>query len=143
MRGLPPGGRLTAGRSAVEGWGRSGCLSHHGELLEDKLVPHNMKGGKGHDPLDKSLQVAVARAEATQKVQHRGMVGDRLVEVAEGVHHALHLAAVFPHKEIPLKELVELSIEVEGSCVPVPEELLLESEPRLSAHVRLVADDVL
>src|SRR5687767_1569062 len=101
-----------------------------------------MKGGKGHGPLDKSVQVAVARAEATQKVQHQGVVGDWLVEVAEGVHHALHLAAVFPHRETPLKELVELNIEVEGPCVPVPEELLLKSEPCLSAHVRLVADDV-
>jgi hypothetical protein len=59
-----PGRRLTTGRSAVEGWGRSGCLSHHGELLEEKLVPHDMEGGKGHDPLDESLQVAVAGAEA-------------------------------------------------------------------------------
>jgi hypothetical protein len=48
-----------------------------------------------------------------------------------------------PHIEIPLGELVELGVEVKSSSVPVPEELFLEGEPRLTAHVRLVADDVL
>jgi hypothetical protein len=38
---------------------------------------------------------------------------------------------------------VELGVEVKGPSVPVPEELFLESEPRLTARVRLVADDVL
>jgi hypothetical protein len=40
-------------------------------------------------------------------------------------------------------ELVELGIEVKGPSVPVPEELFLESKPRLAACVCLVADDVL
>jgi hypothetical protein len=103
--GLAPRRRLTAGRSDVEdrGRGRSGCLGHHGELLEEKLVPHSMEGGKGHGPLDESLQVAVAGAEATQRVQHQGTVGDRLAEVAKGVCHSLHLATVLPHEEIPLR----------------------------------------
>jgi hypothetical protein len=38
---------------------------------------------------------------------------------------------------------VELGIEVERSRIPIPEELVLESEPRLACSVRLVADDVL
>ena len=38
---------------------------------------------------------------------------------------------------------MELGIEVQGASVPVPEELFLEGEPRLTARVRLVADDVL
>jgi hypothetical protein len=48
-RGLPPPPRrrLIARRTVVEGRGRSSCLSHHGELLEGKLVPHGMEGGKG------------------------------------------------------------------------------------------------
>jgi hypothetical protein len=115
----------------------------HGELLEDKLIPHRMEGGKGHSPLDKSLQVTIARAEATQEVQHQGVVRHRLVEIAEGVRQALHLAAVLPHGEFPLGELVELGIDVKSSSVPIPEELFLEGEPRLMVRVRLVADDVL
>jgi hypothetical protein len=35
-----------------------------------------VEGGEGHDPLDESLQVVVAGAEATQKVQHHGTVDD-------------------------------------------------------------------
>jgi hypothetical protein len=38
---------------------------------------------------------------------------------------------------------VELSVEVQGTSVPVPEELFFEGEPRLTARVRLVANDVL
>jgi hypothetical protein len=53
--GLAPRGRLTTGRSTVEGQGLSGCLSRHGELLEEKLIPHDMEGGEGHGPLDESL----------------------------------------------------------------------------------------
>jgi hypothetical protein len=87
--------------------------------------------------------VAITRAEATQKVQHQGPVSDRLAEVAEGVRHALHLVAVLSHREVPLREQVELGVEVERSRVSVPEELVLESEPRLTGRVRLVADDVL
>jgi hypothetical protein len=102
-----------------------------------------MECGKGHGPLDESLQVTVAGDEATQKVQHQGAFGDRFAEVTEGVHHALHLAAILPHRVILLRELVELGVEVEGLSVPVPDELFLEGEPCMSAHVCLVADDVL
>jgi hypothetical protein len=87
--------------------------------------------------------VAVAGAEATQEVQHQGTIGDRLAEVAERVSQALHLAAVFSHGEVPLSEQVELGVEVECPCLPIPEELVLESEPRLACSVRLIADDVL
>jgi hypothetical protein len=102
-----------------------------------------MECEKGNGPLDESLQVAIAGAEAMQKVQHRGPVGDRLTEAAERVCHALHVAAVLVHREVPLREQVELGVEVQGASVPVPEELLFKGEPRLTARVRLVADDVL
>jgi uncharacterized protein HemY len=63
-----------------------------------------VEGGEGHAPLDESLQVAVAGAEATQEVQHQGTIDDWLAEIAERVSQALHLAAVFPHGEVPLRE---------------------------------------
>jgi hypothetical protein len=122
---------------------RSSGLRRHGELLEEKLVPDGMECGKGNGPLDESLQVAIAGAEATQKVQHQGPVGDRLAEVAERARHALHLAAVLVHGEVPLREQVELGVEVQGTSVLVPEELFFEGKPRLTTRVRLVADDVL
>jgi hypothetical protein len=104
---------------------------------------HGVEGGEGHAPLDESLQVAVAGAEATQEVQHQGTIGDWLAEVAERVCQALHLAAVLSHGEVPLREQVELGVEVESPRIPIPEELVLESEPRLARSVHLVADDVL
>jgi hypothetical protein len=63
--GLPPERRLGAGGGAVEGRGRRLSLVRHGELLEEKLIPHRMEGGERHGPLDESLQVTVAGAEAT------------------------------------------------------------------------------
>jgi hypothetical protein len=152
------GGRLTRGcrdgrcgagrgpgrrRSAVERQSQSSGLICHGELFEEKLVPDGMECEKGNIPLDESLQVAIARAEATQKVQHQGPVGDRFAEVAERVCHALHLAAVLVHGEVPLREQVEPGVEVQGASISVPEELFFEGEPRLMTRVRLVADDVL
>jgi hypothetical protein len=115
----------------------------HGELLEEKLVPRGMEGGEGTAPLDESLQVAVAGPEATQEVQHQGTIGNWLTEIAERVSEALHLAAVFSHGEVPQREQVELGVEVECPSIPIPEELVLESEPRLARSVRLVADDVM
>jgi hypothetical protein len=102
-----------------------------------------MECGKGNGPLDESLQVAIAGAETKQKVQHQGSVGDRLAEVAERARHALHLAAVLVHGEVPLREQVELGVEVQCASVLVPEELFFEGEPRLTTRVRLVVDDVL
>jgi hypothetical protein len=128
---------------AVECQGRSGCLKHHGELLEEKLIPHGMEGGKRHGPLHEGLQVAVPGAEAMEKVQHQGAVGDRLAEITERVRHALHLAAVVVHGEFPLREQVELGVEVERTSLPIPEELVLESEPRLTGGVRMITNDVL
>jgi hypothetical protein len=72
--GLPPGRRQGAGGGAVEGRGRRVSLVRHGELLEEKLIPHRMEGWERYGPLDESLQVTVAGAEATQEVQHQGAV---------------------------------------------------------------------
>jgi hypothetical protein len=98
--------RLTTERRTIEGRDESGCLSLHGELLEEKLVANDVEGGEGHNPLDEIHQVALVGAEAMQKVQHQGTVGDGLAEVAERVRHALHLVAVLAHGEVPLREHV-------------------------------------
>jgi hypothetical protein len=115
-----PGRCLASGRSVVECRGRSRCLNRHGEFLKEKLVLHYMEGGKGHGPLDESLQVAVAGAEATQEVQHQGTVDHRLTEDAEGVRKTLHLAAVLSHEKVPLRELVELGVEVKARASRFP-----------------------
>jgi hypothetical protein len=42
-----------------------------------------------------------------------------------------------------LREQVELGVEVERTSLPIPKELVLESEPHLTGGVRLITDDVL
>jgi hypothetical protein len=46
-------------------------------------------------------------------------------------------------RRIPLREQVELHVKVERPSLPVPEELLLEGDPRLACGALLVVDDVL
>jgi hypothetical protein len=60
---------LTARRSNVEGRCCSRGLCLQGELLEEKLVADDVEGGEGHYHLNEILQVAVAGADSTQKVQ--------------------------------------------------------------------------
>jgi hypothetical protein len=108
----PPRRCLGARGGAVEGRCLGGSLEGHGELLKEKLTSHGMEGGERHGPLDQSLQVAITGAEATQEVQHQGTVCHWLTEIAEGVHQTFHLAVVLLHGEVPLGELVELSVEV-------------------------------
>jgi hypothetical protein len=45
--GLPLGTRLGARGGVVEGQCWGGSLEGHGELLEEKLIPHGMEGGEG------------------------------------------------------------------------------------------------
>jgi hypothetical protein len=95
-----------------------------------------VEGEEWHSPLDESLQVAVAGSEATQKVQHHGTIDD-------GLHGGSPPNPSSSDNTFQQRELVELGVEVEHPNLLVPEELPLESEPRLASIVRLVADDVL
>jgi hypothetical protein len=79
-RGLARRERLTTGGRTVEGRGGDGCLGLQGELFEEKLIAYGVERGDEYVPLDESLQLVVAGAKATQKVQHRGAVGDGLAE---------------------------------------------------------------
>jgi hypothetical protein len=60
---------------------------------------------------------------------------NRFTEVVERVRNAVHLTTVLAHGEIPLGEQVELDVEVERPCLPLPEELALKSEPRVASGV--------
>jgi hypothetical protein len=141
--GLSPGRRQGTGVGTVECRGRRVSLVRHGELLEEKLIPHRMEGGERHSPLDESLQVTVAG------LRPRGRFSTKVRSATGSARSRRESARPFicrqysPTSRSPLVELVELGVEVKSSSVPVPEELFLEGEPRLTARVRLVADDVL
>jgi hypothetical protein len=46
-----------------------------------------------------------------------------------GVCHVLEVSAIIGDVEVTLAEVVELGVEVKGTRLLVPEELLLEGEP--------------
>lgn len=70
-----------------------------------------------------NLQVVVAWSETSQKVQHKGAIGDGLAGTAKGVRHSLHPTAVLADGEVPLGEHAERGVEVESPGLPVAEEL--------------------
>jgi hypothetical protein len=106
-RGLSLGRRLSTSGNAVECRAEEGASIAMVSSSRRSSFRTTMECEKGHSSLDQGLQVVVAGAEATQEVHHQGTVRHRLAEVAERVRHALHLAAVLPHGEVPLRELVE------------------------------------
>jgi hypothetical protein len=75
------GGRLATGGCVVECRGGGGGLNLQVELLEEKLIADVVEGGEWHGPLDEILQVVVAGAKTTQKVQHEGAIGDKLTQI--------------------------------------------------------------
>jgi hypothetical protein len=50
---------------------------------------------------------------------------DNLNEITEGISYALHAATKLPDGEISLDKVAELGVEVDGTGLHVPEELLL------------------
>ena len=117
-RGLSHGGRLSASGSAIEDRGQRGCLNCHGELLKEKLISHDMECGKWHGG------GSTSRYGPPSASRGHG-----------GSPPGLHLAIVLPHGGVPLREPVELGVEVQGVSVLVTEEVYLEGERRAMACV--------
>lgn len=88
---------------------------------------------KDRKGIDEGLQVVVAIAKITQKVEDKGAVRDGFVEILSGVRHALHLSAVLGDREVTLGEEPEGGIEVDGMGLPVIEKLGLEGKPGLAS----------
>jgi hypothetical protein len=63
--------------------------------------------------------------------------------LAEVVSHPLHPAAVVVDAQIALYEELKLCVEVEGACLAVAEELLLEGNPKLLSGAVAVAGGLL
>jgi hypothetical protein len=70
-----------------------------------------------------------ALGEATDDVEYQRTVADRFSEVSEGVGHVLEAAAVLRDGQVPLTEVAELDVEMEGASLLIPEELILEGKP--------------
>jgi hypothetical protein len=70
-----------------------------------------------------------ALGEATDDVEYQRTVVDRFSKVSEGVGHVLEAAAVLRDGQVPLTEVAELGVEMEGASLLIPEELILEGKP--------------
>jgi hypothetical protein len=81
--------------------------------------------------------------EAAKNVEDKVPVRDRAVEIADGVHHRLHLVAVLSHQEITLDEVAKHGVEVKGTCLAVADELVLERQPGLTCRDATFSGDVL
>jgi hypothetical protein len=70
-----------------------------------------------------------ALGEATDDVEYQRTVADQFSKVSEGVGHVLEVAAVLRDGQVPLTEVAELGVEMEGASLLIPEELILEGKP--------------
>jgi hypothetical protein len=92
-----------------------------------------LEGQEGYRAFDEGLQVVVATAEITQKVEDKGAIRDGFIEILSGVRHALHPSAILGDREVTLGEEPEGGIEVDGMGLPVIEKLGLEGKPGLAS----------
>jgi hypothetical protein len=92
------------------------------------VIANVVEGGEQPCPLQVGLDMIVLLVQAPKDLENKGMVLHVLVEV---VSHSLHPAAVVVDAQIALYEEPKLSVEVEGVCFAVAEELLLEGNPKL------------
>lgn len=94
-------------------------------------------------PDDPTPEVLEALVEATNNVEDEGKVRNDLVEVNEGVSHGAHATAVVHDGEITLHKQLEFSINVEGTGLPVPEELALDVDlDRARCHNVAVVQEI-
>ena len=63
-----------------------------------------LEGHEGYRAFDEGLQVVVATAEITQKVEDKCAIGDGLTKILKRVCHALHPMTVLGDKEVALGE---------------------------------------
>jgi hypothetical protein len=75
----------------------------------------------------------VAAGKAPQNVEDQDVLRDREAEVAKPISRALHLPTVVSHGQVTLLERAKLGVQVEGTCLSIPEKLSLERKPH---HVR-------
>jgi hypothetical protein len=87
-----------------------------------------VEGGERPGPLQVDIDVIVLLVQTLEDLENKGTVLHVLVEVAS---HPLYPTAIVVDTQIALYEESKLCVEVEGACLAVAEELLLEGNPKL------------
>jgi hypothetical protein len=102
-----------------------------------------MEGGERSGPLQVGLDMIVLLVQAPEDLENKGTVLHMLVEVTEVVNHPLHPMAVVFNAQIALHEELKLCVEVEGACLTVAKELLLEGNLKLLSGAAAAASVLL
>jgi hypothetical protein len=70
--------------------------------------------------------VREAGVEAPQDVEHQDTIGHRVAEVTKGIGLGLHLPTVLANGKVPLLEVTEGGVELDGPGLGVPKKLALK-----------------
>ena len=106
----------------------------HGHLLEGQLGDDVLEQREQPTAAKMTTDVAEPVVEAADDVQDQRAVSDGLAKGGEAVRHGLEATAVVGDGELPLDEVPELVVEVEGARLPLPQELGFQGEPDVASR---------
>ena len=109
--------------------GGVGALMRHGELLQEQLVDSVLELGEGVAAANVVASIAEALVEPSEKVEGQCAIRDGFPKIRKLLRHVLEAPAKVHDGKITLDEVAELDVEVEGACLPVAKELVLEGAP--------------
>lgn len=94
------------------------------------MIGSNLEeGGERPLALEEGRHVRELVIHTAQDDESERSVSDRLVEIPEGINHALQLPAIVSDVEITFDKGAILGVEDEGPRLPVADELLFKAEP--------------
>jgi hypothetical protein len=136
------GGEGSGGARSGEGSGRAESgLDVQCKILGKQVVVDVMEGGERLGLVQKRVQVVVLLVQAPYNIKNKSKICHRLVEVAEGVDHALQLAVVVICALVALDKYPEVGVEVVGTGPAIVEDVPLDGKPDLSTGA--IVDNVL
>jgi hypothetical protein len=108
-----------------------------------QLIPDLVEGRERCAAGDDGLEMIIQLVQPLKNVEDDIAIRDYIVEVSQGVGHALHLATVVTHRELTLDEVAECGIEVKCPHFAIDDKLVLEHELDLACGDVALLGDVL
>jgi hypothetical protein len=102
-----------------------------------------VEGQEQHATRDDGSKMIVLLVQPLKNIEDEVAIKGYVVEVAQGVGHALHLATVVAYREVTLDEGAKHGIEVKHKHFIVVDELVLDHAPDLACGDVVLLCDVL
>ena len=99
------------------------------EFLQEKEGASGGEGVRRRLGRDDGLEMAIARIQPAQKIEHLARLGDGVAEVAEDVGEVLELAAVVVDAHVTLLEGTEFGLDEDGAVHLIVAEEALDGVP--------------